>query len=158
MKTQSIIAGSRGAALAKTALAIILLIAFITAIPWSGEAGQFKKKQKSTEEVTAMLAERLDLSAEQRALIQPIIAEKIEKQQKLMEQSKKAREEKQEAMRSAIKAIDQESAAGINSVLTREQIEKYSEIKERQRQKLEERRAEKSRHCDEQRGNWKSYN
>ena len=156
MKTQIITADKRGITLAKAALTLILLLAFITAIPGSGEARQNKKQKKSPEEVTAMLAERLGLSEEQHASIQPIIEAGIVKRQELMEQIQQKKKEQREATRSAMETIEQESADELGSVLTQKQMEKYSEMKEQQREKLEERRTEKSKQHDERRGNCKS--
>jgi len=124
------------------ATAIALAFAFITFTPNFSDARGFKGKgrQHDPQEISTWLAESLELTEEQQASIQPIIEDKIQTREELRKQHQEEREQTREIHRSEMEEIDQETAAQLSGILTADQMEKYTEMKEKHRSRMEEKR------------------
>lgn len=82
-----------------------------------------------------MLSKRLNLSSDQTAQLQPILADRAEKMKALFANSSLSREDR----RSQMMTIMQDTDAKIKGVLTADQKQKYDAMQEKRRERMQER-------------------
>ncbi len=129
---------------ASAATAFMLVITFITMMPDASEARQFKKMQRSPDDVVCMLGGRLDLTEEQKTAILPIIEESIEKRKALKDDFRSKQQERHDALRSEMEVVDDEIKTQLDEILTDDQMAKYTEFKEERKQRMQERQERRS--------------
>ncbi len=121
-------------------IAVFLLAAVLIAmLPQTGEARPGKGMRRSPEQITTMLADRLDLTEEQTAAIAPIIADDRESRKEVFEKFAPQRRKMREAVRREMAEIDKSTGAQLKRILTGEQMEQYRELREKQRRRWHER-------------------
>lgn len=93
---------------------------------------------RTPEQVISRLTDRLDLTEEQAAGIEPVIRESLARKHEVFEKYGDKRREVRQAMRDEIRAIGDETHEQLSNILTEEQIKELNVLKE-------ERRARKDR-------------
>ena len=98
-------------------------------------------RQRSTaDEVVQRLGEKLNLSDDQKAQIKPIIADRQQKMQELRSDTSMRRRQKARQMKSILKDSDKK----INAILTPAQQKQYAELEQQMKEKVKERRQNRS--------------
>ena len=92
---------------------------------------------KTPEQVIARLTERLDLTEEQAAEIEPIIKESLDKKREIFDKYGENRREVRQAMRNEMQAIGDETHEQLSTILTDEQIEDLNTLKEERRARID---------------------
>lgn len=101
---------------------------------------QTTRKTLTPDEVVTMLDSKLSLSADQKARITPIIADRQEKIRALAEDQSTRRMKKAREM----KSIYEDSDKKIKALLNDNQKQKYTQIEQQLREQVKERRQERS--------------
>ncbi len=101
--------------------------------------GMGKGFNRTPEQVIERLTDRLDLSEEQAAAIEPIIKESIEKKRGIFDRYGAKRSEVKEAMRSELRAAGDETEAELSAILTDDQMEDLRTFKELKRARMDKR-------------------
>jgi Spy/CpxP family protein refolding chaperone len=109
----------------------IIALALVTQ-PFSAEAKGRFGFQRSPEQIMERLTDRLDLTEEQAAAIQPIIEEKFLRMNEMREKSGTDRR----AARSGMQKLRWDTQIKMNEILTDEQIGKYLELRQENRSKF----------------------
>ncbi len=94
---------------------------------------------RTPEQVIERLTDRLDLSEEQAAAIEPVIKESIEKKRGIFDKYGEKRREVKEAMRSELRAAGDETEVELATILTDDQMEDLRTFKEQKRARMDER-------------------
>jgi len=128
------------------AAAACILLAIIALVPDNVDAGGFRKGQNSAEEISCILANRLELSEEQQSAIQPILNEEKQKRHEIMERFREKRQAIRDAIQSEVEANDKATEQKLAGILTGDQLKQYSELKEERRRQREERKEKRNEH------------
>jgi flagellar motility protein MotE (MotC chaperone) len=91
---------------------------------------------RTPEQVITRLTDRLVLTEEQAAEIEPIIKESIEKKREVFDKYGEKRQEFRQTMRDEMQAIGDETHKQLSNILTDEQIEDLRTIKEERRARM----------------------
>jgi hypothetical protein len=110
------------------------------AVPQASSDQDTTRKAPTPDEVVSMLDSKLSLSADQKAKITPIIADRQQKIRALAADQSTRRFKKAREM----KSIFEDSDKKIEAVLNDEQKQKYSEIKQELRAEVKQRRQERA--------------
>lgn len=114
-----------------TACFLIIALSLITQ-PFSAEAKGRFSPPISPNEIIELMTERLDLTEEQVAAIQPIIEEKIQRRNEIRSKAGADRS----VIRTEIQKLRWDTEIRLNEILTDEQVEKYLELKQEHREKM----------------------
>ena len=98
-----------------------------------------KGYNRTPEQAIARLTDRLDLTEEQVAEVEPIIAESMEKRREVFDKYGDQRQTTRQAMRSEMQAIGDETHERLSTILTDEQREELLTLKEQKRARMDER-------------------
>lgn len=121
-------------------LAITILFS-VAAIAQNNPNNNKRTAEERATRATRMMTANLQLSHEQQSQIHPVLLER--------ERNKDAAREKnsgnREAMRSAVRQVNDNADENLKKVLTEEQFEKLQTLREEQRQKAKERKTGESK-------------
>jgi Spy/CpxP family protein refolding chaperone len=92
---------------------------------------------RTPEQVITRLTDRLDLTEEQAAQIEPIIKESLERKREVFDKYGDKRQEVRQAMRDEMQAIGDETHKQFSNILTDEQIEDLRILKEERRARMD---------------------
>jgi Spy/CpxP family protein refolding chaperone len=122
---------SRGFLFMILAVALVITGLGLITQPFSAEARGPFGPPKSPDQIMERLTDRLDLTDEQAEAIRPIIEEKVRKMNEIRGESRADRR----AARTEIRKLRWDTAIKLDEILTDEQIEKYIELRQEQRDK-----------------------
>ena len=88
---------------------------------------------KSPERIVARLTQRLDLTPEEAAAVEPIIKEGIEKKQIIRDKYRREDLKVRQSMREEMRTAGDETHAKLSSILTEAQMEKLNAMREEKR-------------------------
>ena len=132
-------------------LAVVAASAALTLGAISLRAEERPFPPRSPERIVSHLSEKLDLTAEQQALLTPIIEESFDRHREIERKYGEQERELRRAARAERRAVESSVEGQLASILTAEQMEEYQDLRDDRRSK---RRDGKRRHGrgDEMRG------
>jgi predicted DNA-binding protein YlxM (UPF0122 family) len=92
---------------------------------------------RTPENVITFLKDRLDLTDQQAAAIEPVIKESIEKKHEVFDNYGDNRQEIRQAMRDKLQGIDEETQKQLSSILTDAQMQDLRTLREERRARME---------------------
>ncbi len=138
MKTTKNIKNSRKGLVLTIAAFLIIAVSLIMQPVLADARGRFGP-QRSPDEIVQHLTDRLDLTPEQAAEIEPIIQESFEKRNDVRDKYFNEKTQTRNTMRNEMKAIGDETHAQLSTILDDEQIEAFLGIQEENRARKDKR-------------------
>jgi len=97
-------------------------------------------KAPSPERVMAKLTERLNLTEEQKAQMQPVIQDDMDKHREVMVKAREQEIKDREAVKAQFEAIDKETDAKLATILSAEQLKEFQKMREERRARMHHKR------------------
>jgi Spy/CpxP family protein refolding chaperone len=94
---------------------------------------------RTPEQIISRLTDRLDLTEEQAAQIEPIIKESMKKRQEVFDKYRDQGLKARESIRNEMQTIGDEAHTRLSTILTDKQIEEFLAIEEKRRARMEKR-------------------
>ncbi len=130
--SQMVKSGSAAAAISLTAVIMVFSVAILVPEPSLG-GEQSERRHPSPELMLDRLSSHLQLSSEQQAAMKPVITEEVQRRRALLDQYRAEDQERRREIRLDMTEIDEDTADQLATILSPEQLDKFSRLQEKRR-------------------------